>query len=436
MSVLRPQFPDHSSVFSRDQERRLKVDAIMSAAAKHFNERGFAHTRLEDVAADLGLTKTSISYYFASKEDLAEAVFGAAAEFLREAVARARATPGDAAARLEALLGAYAEQLEQSVNGQRPHLAALRDLDALPESLRHTIVDALAQCVALITQEVSSWISESGAPLGRAEPAVCLILALLDWMGERQSENRRGDTIRRDHGGLADLIASGLAARGHALQPATPLDLTPDESLAIFDRDARNRMKRKAFLKAGSRLFNQKGFGGASLAEVAADLGVSRGAFYYHIEDKEQFLDQCLEHSLQIVERAVDKADEADLAPLDRVHSVLSELVYRQAAGVEPLLRPGMAAVLEGSRQRRHLTRLKAISGRLGDALTEAAASGAARKLDTELVEDILSSVVFLNGGYMLAAAKSFANWSISTDPRTATSDYLYLLLHGLKGPQ
>ncbi len=434
MSVLRPQFPDHGSAFSRDQERRLKVDAIVSAAAKHFNEQGFAHTRLEDVAADLGLTKTSISYYFSSKEDLAEAVFSAATGFLRDAVTRAHAAPGDAAARLEALLGAYAEQLEQSATGQRPHLAALRDLDALPASLRASIVGELSECVALINQEVAAWIAESGAPLGRAEPATCLILALLDWMGERQGQHRRGEDIKDDHIALADLIGHGLAAPGYTLVAATPLDLTPDEALAIFDRDARNRMKRQACLKAGSRRFNQQGFGGTSLAEVAADLGVSRGAFYYHIEDKEEFLDQCLERSLQIVERALDKADEADLPPLGRVHSILSELVYRQAAGVEPLLRPGMAAVLDAPRRRRHLTRLKAIAGRLGDTLTEAADSGEARSLDTGLVEDMLSSVVYLNGGYMLAAAKSFPDWNIAKDPRTATSSYLYLLLHGLRG--
>ncbi len=436
MSVLRPEFPDHASPFSREQERRLKVDAIVSAAAKHFNEQGFAHTRLEDVAADLGLTKTSISYYFASKEDLAEAVFVAATDFLHDAVDSALAAPGDSAARLTALLSAYAAQLEHAANGQRPHLAALRDLDALPDSLRLHIAGELSKCVAQINQAVAAWIAETGAPLGRAEPASCLILALLDWMGERQGQHRPGDDVQTDLETLNDLITHGLSASSGALAAATPLDLTPDEALAIFDRDARNRMKRKAFLKAGSRRFNQQGFGGTSLAEVAADLGVSRGAFYYHIEDKAEFLDQCLQRSLQIVERALDKADDADLAPLERVHSILAELIYRQAAGVEPLLRPGMAAVLEAPRQRRHLTRLKTIARRLGDALTEAAASGEARSLDTNLVEDILSSVVFLNGGYMLAAAKSFPGWSISTDPRTATRDYLHLLLHGLRGPQ
>ncbi|MCR9130684.1 MAG: TetR/AcrR family transcriptional regulator [Alphaproteobacteria bacterium] len=194
-------------------------------------------------------------------------------------------------------------------------------------------------------------------------------------------------------------------------------------------------MKREAFLKAGARLFNQKGFGGTSLAEVASALGVTRGAFYYHIQDKEQFLDQCLDRSLESVERALDRADESELGPLGRLHSVLAELIYRQASGVEPLLRPGMAAVLPAARQRRYRSRMQAIARRLGDILTEGAGSGEMRALEASITEDIVASLIFLNGGYTLAAANSFSSWSVSEEPRTATNDYLHLLLHGLKGP-
>jgi AcrR family transcriptional regulator len=417
MSVLRPEFPDHSSPFSRDQERRRKRDAIVSAAAKRFNEHGFVHTRLEDVAADLGLTKTSISYYFSNKDELAEAVFRTAADFLKQAVDQALATKGDAAGRIEALFSVYGRQLVEAASGQRPHLAALRDLAALPDAVRHQITEEVSACVAQINGWVEDWIGQTGAPISRPEPVTFMILALLDWMGELQTRRRRGDDARGEHDALIDLISHGLAADPGVNSDPAPLDLTSEEALAIFDRDTRNRMKREAFLKAGSRLFNQKGFGGVSLGEVAASLGVSRGAFYYHIEDKEQFLDQCLERSLHIVERALQQAEEAELAPLTRVHSVLAELVYRQAAGVEPLLRPTMAAVLPLPRQRRHRTRLQNIARRLGDALTEGAAAGDVRSVDTSFVEDILASVVFLNGGYALAAADSFSGWSIAEDP-------------------
>lgn len=45
-----------------------------------------------------------------------------------------------------------------------------------------------------------------------------------------------------------------------------------------------------------------------------------------------------------------------------------------------------------------------------------------------------MASLIFLNGGYTLAAANSFSSWRVSEEPRAATHDYLHLLLHGLKG--
>ncbi len=432
MSVLKPQFPDHGSPFSREQARRRKLDAILSAAAKRFNEQGFADTRLEDVAADLGLTKTSISYYFASKEDLAEAVFREASSFLRDAVAAALDAPGDAGARILALFRAYASQLDSVARRVRGPVAALRDLDALPDAICEQIAGEISGCLAQITRLVAAWNEENGAPLGRAEPASFLILALLDWLGERGNQHRRGSDILADLDVLTDIVAGGLLAKPFGYPAPVPLNLGSNETLAIFDRAARNRMKREAFLKAGSRLFNQKGFGGTSLAEVASVLGVSRGAFYYHIEDKEQFLDQCLERSLNIIEQALSAVDESDLPPAEQLRSVLAELVYLQAAGIEPLLRPGMASVLPAPRRRRHLTRLRTIARRFGDLLAEGAETGELRPVDLGLAEDVLASIVFLNGGYTLAAAGSASSWSLFEDARSATTDYLHLLFHGI----
>jgi AcrR family transcriptional regulator len=43
---------------------------ILEAALRTFAERGYANTRLEDVAATVGVTKGTIYHYFATKEEL------------------------------------------------------------------------------------------------------------------------------------------------------------------------------------------------------------------------------------------------------------------------------------------------------------------------------------------------------------------------------
>lgn len=430
MSVLRPEFPDHSSPFSREQERQRKEAAILSAAAKRFEAEGVHATRLEDIAADLGLTKTGIGYYFASKEELAGEVYRASARALAEAVERARAHEGDAASRIRTLFEAFADQIRAVTEGHRPHLAAINDLDALNPELQAGIAAELSGCVSAVNEMIVAWAAETGAPLGRPEPATFFLFGLLDWMGGWPMRRRDWD-IETAAQTLFAILADGLAAGDW--QPAPLRPGTSDVGVPqVFDREARNRMKREAFLKTGTRFFNKKGFGGVALSEIAAALGVTRGAFYYHIPDKEQLLEQCLERSFATVEQALDRAEEEGRSGLAAIEHTVRDLIYQQASGVTPLLRPSLAAALPEPRQRRHAARLRNIARRFGDALEQAVTDGQARVLDIQVAERILTHSVFLNGGYTIAAANSFTDWRISEDPLTATVDYVYILMRGL----
>jgi AcrR family transcriptional regulator len=88
-----------------------------------------------------------------------------------------------------------------------------------------------------------------------------------------------------------------------AAKAATIPPFSPDDE--AFDREAQNRLKQEAFLKAGTRCFNQKGFSGTSLDEIAEQLQVSKGAFYYHFANKEALLTQCFDYTLDQLEQVV-----------------------------------------------------------------------------------------------------------------------------------
>jgi len=47
-----------------------RPDELLDAALRIFAERGYANTRLEDIAAAVGVTKGTIYHYFETKEDL------------------------------------------------------------------------------------------------------------------------------------------------------------------------------------------------------------------------------------------------------------------------------------------------------------------------------------------------------------------------------
>lgn len=429
VTVLRPEFPDHGSPFSRHQERDRKTAALCSAASRRFNLQGVQGTRLEDIAADLGLTKTSISYYFASKEELAEAVFLSSIEFLETAIRRAEAANDAPGLKLLALFKVYAEQLSEAIEDQRPFPARLQEIDTLSDAVQARILSALEQAVRRVALMVRDWRQEAGLS-DRPEPVTYCLFGLLDWLTVRAGDET-ATAFAESVDALQNILRQGLAEDGKALSDIAPHFNSTGELPQIFDREARNRMKREAFLKAGIRFFNLYGFEGVSLGEVAASLGVTRGAFYYHIPDKESFLDQCIEHSLERVECALDDAAEATdgLAFLQRA---VFDLIYMQASGMAPIIRLELMATLPAARRNRHQARLRNITRRLGDAYEAAIDQGEARDHDATIVESLLTGVMFINSGYDLAASLTMNDWRMSQNPQSATNDFLNVLFYGL----
>src|SRR5262245_40188767 len=56
------------------RRKDARPDEITAAALELFVERGYASTRLEDVAAKAGISKGTLYLYFANKEELFKAV--------------------------------------------------------------------------------------------------------------------------------------------------------------------------------------------------------------------------------------------------------------------------------------------------------------------------------------------------------------------------
>jgi TetR/AcrR family transcriptional regulator len=94
--------------------------AILDAAERLFAERGFAATRLEDVAEAVGIRRASIVYYFRDKRVLYEAVLAAVFGGFREELERALAPPGKLLDRIERAVLAFVDYV-----AGRPALARI-----------------------------------------------------------------------------------------------------------------------------------------------------------------------------------------------------------------------------------------------------------------------------------------------------------------------
>jgi AcrR family transcriptional regulator len=92
-------------------DRGLKRDAVIRAAARAFNARGYHNTSLDDIAATLEVTKPTLYYYVENKEQLLFECFCAGLEPVRAAFRDASASELSARARLHAVLLRYAQAI-------------------------------------------------------------------------------------------------------------------------------------------------------------------------------------------------------------------------------------------------------------------------------------------------------------------------------------
>lgn len=99
-----------------DETREL----IMQAAEQRFASTGFYPTRLEDIAEDVGITRTAIIYHFQDKETLYNAVLEKLFTQLNDRITAALALPADLPERVETAVEAWLD-----FAGDRPTLMRL-----------------------------------------------------------------------------------------------------------------------------------------------------------------------------------------------------------------------------------------------------------------------------------------------------------------------
>jgi AcrR family transcriptional regulator len=93
----------------RATERLEKRDALLRAAVRMFNSKGFFATSLDDVAASLNVSKPLIYHYLGNKDQVLFECVMRGLDELRIAADAARATPGHGLDRLRMFLRRYAE---------------------------------------------------------------------------------------------------------------------------------------------------------------------------------------------------------------------------------------------------------------------------------------------------------------------------------------
>jgi len=118
----------------RLRDRELKRDAVIRAAAREFNAKGYHNTSLDEIAARLEVTKPTVYYYVTSKEQLLFECFVAGVEQIRAAFRAVRELAVPARERLNAVLRHYGEAVASEFGWC---MVRAEDQDLSPAMSRH-----------------------------------------------------------------------------------------------------------------------------------------------------------------------------------------------------------------------------------------------------------------------------------------------------------
>jgi AcrR family transcriptional regulator len=140
----------------RDEILAYKRERILEEAVKLFYQRGFTGTTLDDIAAELGVTKPFIYTHFRSKTDLLAALCKPTIEMSLEAVSGAANSPGSPTARLHCAIADFTQVvLSRQANiaiyfREEKNLAAdaLAEINALRKKFDRVLSNLLTEGVA------------------------------------------------------------------------------------------------------------------------------------------------------------------------------------------------------------------------------------------------------------------------------------------------
>ncbi|WOC13642.1 TetR/AcrR family transcriptional regulator [Gordonia sp. MP11Mi] len=286
---------------TRPTDRR---EVVLRTASDVFGTRGFAATRLTDIADEVGISAPALYRHFSNKYDL----FAAAVDRLSEVVdAAITAVPHDTDPRdeLRAVLAAFADTVmehRKSGNLYRWERRVLHDADrtrtrdvrvalhrrlrALIEAARPTLSRPAADLLAVATLSVAASPSTHRLAMGRRAATELVSTAALTLL----------DVDFPDPAPTADRPA-GLAPTG----------------------------RRESILAASVSLFAQRGFHEVTVEDIGAAVGLPASGVYRHFGSKVAILAAAL---WRTADRATDAVAVA-LSQAQTPHEALVSLAAR-----------------------------------------------------------------------------------------------------------
>jgi len=362
-----------------------KREDILLAAQDLLYRQGLKGMTLADVAAKVGLNATAVTYYFKKKEDLAAACFSAG-------IARLDAIMSDAARgatlreRLQRVIGGFFARHRAARLGEDAQISPFGELRSLDEPHRSVLNSAFAQMFAkaraLFDAPELAALNQR-ARTARAHFLLEQIFWSAAWLHRYDVEDYPRVSAR-----TCSLLIDGMAPEDGKWRD----DLTI--ALPSPERPAGPDMSREDFLIAATRLINRVGHRGASVEKISAELNVTKGSFYHHIDAKEDLVEACFHRTYDIMRRVQSRALAESGTQWEAIQRAVSGLVQIQVSPAGPLLRTSAIITLPEPLRTRVADRLNRIVDRFASMAADAIAEGSMRGVDPMIAAQMIKVAI------------------------------------------
>ncbi len=394
-----------------------KRESILEAAAILFNAHGLARTTLADVARSVGLTITSVTYYYRRKEDLAVACLMRAMATMDGLIDQAEAAGGSPAQKLTRFLNVHFAWRADVAEGRTAVDVNFWDMRALTGPAADTAKSAF---VGLFRRFRVWFCDPEGPSFSRAEQnarAHLVFTAVIhskEWITRLETSDYPRAAAR-----MADILIHGLAGPG---QVWAPLPLTPDEP-----RSDGGEVSRSSFLRAATELVNEFGYHGASVDRISARLNVTKGSFYHHNETKGDLVGACFDRTFGVIRRTHAAGLAQSGGGWSRLCAIIASLLRHQLSEDGPLLRLSALSATADELRPALLATFTRLSEKTAGLISDGTADGSIRPVDTMIASELVTG--------MINSAAELSRWSPATTRETAAERFAKPLLMGVFSP-
>lgn len=392
-----------------------KREAILDAAAGLFNRQGLKGATLSDVAQAVGLARNSVTYYYATKEDLAAECLLRTVGVIAGTLESAEGAP-DTADRLRKLVRGWFKVLREIETGERPDLLNLFDARSL-ESEQYA---RLLAAWGAVFRRMRSFFQARGAPAldvaaldARTHLLSSLLLWVRTWIRQYEVEDYERAAER-----MIDIMLHGLAMPESKWSPVK-------ERFEIPASIAGN--PREEFLIVATQLMNQYGYHGASIDKISAHLKVTKGSFYYHIDRKDDLVAECFQRSFSLIRHAQTLAMERHSTGWKQLCMAATLLTRFQVSAAGPLLRYVALSAVPEEIRRDLLVTIDRSSTRYAGMVADGIIDGSVRPVDSSIAGQLIDG--------MMNAASDLPRWAPGMPRDAADTLFTRPLLLGLLCP-